>query len=271
MSSTLIMVLNADCCWKVWVWNMFQSYDVITSDFTSDFEIVVFQKKYCDHTKMWFWLLMLVPVLVLVLMVVVMSQIDTSYPRPSVHSCLTPKECRQLIRDAEPMFTRSHVLVAGGQSASNVRTSQTAWLPKDHLIAQKVLAKAAALAGVPVEHCENLQIVKYEPGTFYRTHHDACCDGDETCAAFLKRGGQRIGTFLVYLNDEFTDGHTSFPMLNLKMKAPVGSGIFFRPIWPLPRDRNSKSCPIEALHAGLPITTGTKYVCNAWVRHGTFV
>jgi prolyl 4-hydroxylase len=82
---------------------------------------------------------------------------------------------------------------------------------------------------------------------------------------FENQGGQRVGTLLVYLNDDFTDGETHFPDHgDLKLKAPPGSAIFFEPLG------SGDKCHPKALHAGLPISSGTKYVCNAWVREGPF-
>jgi len=67
------------------------------------------------------------------------------------------------------------------------------------------------------------------------------------------------------LNEDFTDGETHFPDFgDLKMKAPPGSAIFFKPLG------TEDKCHPKALHAGLPISSGTKYVCNAWVRESEF-
>jgi hypothetical protein len=40
------------------------------------------------------------------------------------------------------------------------------------------------------ENCEDLQIVKYDENGYYREHHDSCCDDNEHCKEFIKRGGQ---------------------------------------------------------------------------------
>jgi prolyl 4-hydroxylase len=87
-----------------------------------------------------------------------------------------------------------------------------------------------------------------------------------SCGDFEDKGGQRVGTLLVYLNDKFQDGETHFPQHNdLKLKAEPGSGIFFKPLG------DDGKCHPKALHAGLPVSSGTKYVCNAWVREEKFV
>jgi prolyl 4-hydroxylase len=186
-------------------------------------------------------------------------------PPVVVDSILTPDECKYIIDKATPLFTRSGVV---GYSVPNAtRTSETAWIEKDDPIAQKVFQKVVELTGKSLENCENLQVVRYQPGTYYKAHHDSCCDDSEGCQEFSRLGGQRVATLLIYLNSEFTDGETHFPSHgDLKIKADPGSAIFFRP---LARDVNK--CHPKALHAGLPISTGTKYVCNVWVREDNFV
>jgi prolyl 4-hydroxylase len=177
----------------------------------------------------------------------------------TVDSVLTKDECRYIIEKAESLFSPSTVLGVVGPSST--RTSETAWISKDDPIAQKILTKACEQTGKHIGHCENLQVVRYKPGTLYRDHHDSCCEGTSVCRAFEKNGGQRIGTLLVYLNDDFSDGETHFPEHdNMKVKVTPGSAIFFRPLG------SNNKCHPKARHAGLPISAGVKYVCNAWVR-----
>ena len=180
-----------------------------------------------------------------------------------VDDVLTPEECKYLVDKATPMFSRSTVVGVASPDAS--RTSQTAWISKDDPVARKVFTKALEFTGKTIAECEDLQVVRYEPNTFYREHHDSCCDGSQGCVDFEKEGGQRVATLLVYLNSEFTDGETHFPNLNLKLKAEPGSAILFRPL-----GSEEAKCHPKALHAGLPISSGVKYVCNAWIRENKF-
>ncbi len=180
-----------------------------------------------------------------------------------INGVLTPEESKQIIDKATPMFTRSTTV--GQDSPSDTRTSDTAWIPKSDPLAQKVLLKACELTGKTLDHCEDLQVVRYVPGTYYKEHHDSCCESDTKCTLFQQRGGQRIGTLLVYLNNDFTDGETYFPTTNQKFKADSGSAVFFRPL-----GKDDDRCHPNALHAGLPVASGVKYVCNAWVREKPF-
>ena len=194
------------------------------------------------------------------------SKAESSWEPPVVvDSVLTRDECKYIMQKADNLFTRSTVVGIDGYDAS--RTSETAWIKRDDPVARKVFEKAAALSGKTLDCCEDLQVVRYKPGTFYRAHHDSCCEDTKACENFEVHGGQRVATLLVYLNDEFTDGETHFPEHgNLKLKAKPGSAIFFKPM-----ASDEAKCHPKALHAGLPISTGTKYVCNAWVREKKFM
>ena len=179
-----------------------------------------------------------------------------------VEKLLSIEECNKIIEISKDKFSQSQVIGAN----TGDRTSETAWISKDDPIAQKILLKACEMTGKPIENCEELQIVRYKPGTFYRPHHDSCCENSEGCKDFEKLGGQRVGTLILYLNDDFTDGHTEFPNLKRKFKSGPGSGLFFRPM-----DKDCKKCHTLALHGGMPPSSGTKYLCNAWVRESKFI
>jgi prolyl 4-hydroxylase len=212
-------------------------------------------------------------VLVILFSILILLQrgVERGYTDPSadwkhpqvIDQVLTPEECSYIISKAEPSFTRSGVVGSDGPHAA--RTSQTAWISKDDPVARKVFTKVLEHVGKTFDHCEDLQVVKYEPGTFYNEHHDSCCDASEGCLLFEKDGGQRVATLLVYLNSDFTDGETHFPNLDLKLKTDIGSAILFRPL-----GADEAKCHPKALHAGLPISSGVKYVCNAWVRENKF-
>jgi prolyl 4-hydroxylase len=194
------------------------------------------------------------------------ADVETDWDPPViVDSVITPDECKYIIDKATPLFTRSSVV--GTTFPDSTRTSETAWIEKTDPIAQKIFSKVIEMTGKSLENCENLQVVRYQPGTYYRAHHDSCCDDSEGCLGFEKDGGQRVATLLIYLNSEFTDGETHFPDHgDLKLKADPGSAIFFRPL-----AKNTDKCHPKALHAGLPISSGIKYVCNVWVREDKFI
>ena len=191
---------------------------------------------------------------------------NVPYPHPRIIGQIFSKDqCEEMIRISQPHFKRS-ILVGG--STSSIRTSESARFERNHPLSIILFNLAYQLTGKPSSHCEDVQVVKYMPGAEYKPHHDACCDSTNACIDFLKQGGNRVSTLLVYLNDDFEEGHTSFPELDLLIKAPPGSGIFF--ITGVFMEGNYISHPY-ALHAGTPVKNGIKYACNVWVREHVYV
>jgi prolyl 4-hydroxylase len=186
---------------------------------------------------------------------------DDAYIDPEVYEdVITEEEREYILKTAEPMFARSSVV--GSDKPSDARTSETAWIHKDDPVVGPMMQRICDKFGVPLENSESLQIVKYKPGTYYREHHDSCCDENDTCKNFAGTAGQRIRTILLYLNDNFTGGETGFPTLDKKLKAPPRGALVFHP---MSKD-NPGACHPKALHAGLPVESGEKYICNIWIR-----
>ena len=107
-----------------------------------------------------------------------------------------------------------------------------------------------------------MQIVKYEKDNYYKEHHDSFPFYDPD---FLSQGGHRVLTTLIYLNDDFNGGETRFPNLNMNVKPMRNSAVVFRPL-----DSENKKCHPKALHAGMPVKSGIKYICNIWIRESPY-
>lgn len=73
---------------------------------------------------------------------------------------------------------------------------------------------------MPVDNAEYMQILRYEPGQFYRVHHD-----QQT--AHWTPQGVRVYTFFVYLSEVEEGGGTKFNDLGLEVtpKPPVPWGL----------------------------------------------
>ena len=191
------------------------------------------------------------------------ANIKSSYTMPIVYDNLvTPQEAEHIITTAKGSFKESTII--GGFDTS-IRKSKTTWLYLDDPVVKGIIQRICDMTGYPIENTEALQVVQYEPGGFYKEHHDACCDDDQRCTEFVQNGGQRILTALIYLNDSFTGGATSFPELKRDIKPPKYGGVIFRPL-----ENDSNKCHPLALHKGTPVESGIKYVCNIWIREGRY-
>ena len=192
------------------------------------------------------------------------SSTNDSWIYPEIiENILEPEDCKKIIDHVKNRLKDSEIL--SGKNYS-IRKSQQAWIKKNNNLVKKLFDYISNKFGIPLENAEDLQIVRYLPGNYYNPHHDSCCEVNENCYDFIKRGGQRILTVLIYLNNEFTDGETFFPKLNKKFKPKTGDGLIFYPV-----AKNTNKCHPLALHAGLPVTSGEKYVCNLWFRENKFI
>ena len=123
----------------------------------------------------------------------------------------------------------------------------------------KMLERAQRLCLMPREHSE-VQFLRYDPGQYYRTHHDYL-GGSETMLA-----GPRTLTLLAYLSDVEEGGETVFPVLNLSVAPRAGRAILFSNTLdaePLQKD-------VRTRHAALPVRRGVKLAANLWYYHRDF-
>lgn len=187
------------------------------------------------------------------------TESEAPYNLPFIaHDLLSVEERAHIIQTALPKLQDSNTL--GGRNAS-IRNSQQAWLSHDDVVVKTLLDRLQQRFGVNPLHAESLQVVRYRPGEYYKEHHDSCCDKRQVCTDFLSKSGHRILTVLIYLNDDFEGGATKFPNLNLELKPKPGDAVVFFPL-----AQNELKCHPYALHAGMPVKSGEKWVCNLWFR-----
>lgn len=187
------------------------------------------------------------------------ANINDPYEHPFImEGLLTLEECKNIIKSSQDKLHDSKMVEGLNKERRN---SKQCWIPKSSPLVNKLYNQISKYFGIPLENAEDFQVVRYLPGEYFKEHHDACCENNLECKNFLNEGGQRILTILIYLNEEFNDGHTYFPNLGLKIKAKPGNAIVFHPT-----AKNSNKCHPLALHAGLPVTKGIKWIANIWFR-----
>jgi len=192
------------------------------------------------------------------------SRVETEYIYPEViDNFITEKQNRDILEYAESRFSPS--VVGGGIKNvvdDNIRKSQTAWIPKENEIVNSIFMKICNKYNLNIDNAEDLQVVKYDKDNYYREHHDSF---PYYSPDFLSQGGHRILTTLIYLNNDFDGGATRFVNLDKDIKPNKNSAIVFHPL-----DAENKKCHPYALHAGLPIESGVKYICNVWIRENPY-
>lgn len=178
------------------------------------------------------------------------------------NNIITEEEAKYIIDNVQDKLVESEILSGLNK---NIRKSKTAWLYKNDNVIYNIINKICKLTNYSIDNAEPLQIVKYEPDGFYNEHHDACCDDNSHCDKFIEKSGQRAVTMVIYLTDGFTDGGTFFPKLNKIYKPNKCGGLLFYPL-----STNTSKCHPKALHAGMPVTSGIKYIANVWLREKKF-
>jgi prolyl 4-hydroxylase len=171
---------------------------------------------------------------------------------------LTKEECKILIDIIDKNNIES--LVTGGFKGSiknQSRTSRTCMMdPNDSLI-KSIHEKIAYKIGLDVHYGETLQGQKYEVGQYFKPHHDYFTGDNYLSEAQVS--GNRIKTFMIYLNDDFEGGGTDFPLLGVTIKAEAGKAV----LW---NDMEDGKLVEESLHEGCTITKGKKYIITSWWR-----
>ena len=132
----------------------------------------------------------------------------------------------------------------------STRKSESAWLDPDDPIINNIMRKCSSRLKRSIECCEELQVVRYKSGGFYKQHQD--------CRNLYQN--PRMYTFIMALNDDYEGGETSFPNLDIKFKLKKGDCLFFHTL------DNYEDFTSLALHGGQPVKSGEKWICTIWVH-----
>jgi len=192
-------------------------------------------------------------------------QVITS-PRVVVFgNLLSDAECDELIADAEPRMKRSLTvsIKTGGEEVNADRTSDGMFFSRGETpVVQALERRIAQLVQWPVLNGEGLQVLHYRPGAEYKPHYDYFDPDEPGTPSILKRGGQRVATLVIYLNEPLRGGGTTFPDINLIVAPKRGNAVFFSYDRPHPATRT--------LHGGAPVVEGEKWIATKWLREGEF-
>lgn len=170
--------------------------------------------------------------------------------------------CDYVIQRAAPALDRGRVVNdSGGESVSPVRSNRVMsfGLSDSDLLLELINLRVAAAIGMPPEHGEGLGVLHYRPGETYAPHVDFI-PATPANAAQLTMRGQRARTLLVYLNDDFEEGETEFPLLERRFRPPRGSALVFHNV------DASGEVDRRTVHTGRSPVNGDKWVISKWFR-----
>lgn len=178
---------------------------------------------------------------------------------------LSAEECEAIIDSARPRMARSETVAEDkeGSEVNMARTSRGMFFERGETdVVARVEARIARLLNWPLENGEGMQVLHYQPGAEYQPHYDYFDARHASTPSILKRGGQRVGTLVMYLNTPKRGGATTFPDIKMAVQPIRGNAVFFSYDKPEPSTLT--------LHGGAPVLEGEKWVATKWMREGRF-
>ncbi len=186
------------------------------------------------------------------------EELSADPPIRLVRNLFSAAECDYVLRRAGPELRPSMIIDEGtGRPRPHpVRTSFSMNFgpPEEDLVIHALNRRIAAVTGTDFAAGEPLHVLRYAPGQEFRPHLDAI--PGET--------NQRMWTAIVYLNAGFGGGETDFPEVGIRALGGEGDGLIFRNAAP------DGAADQRARHAGLPVTSGEKWVASRWIRQHAY-
>ena len=188
------------------------------------------------------------------------ASIDDPYIKPRlVKNLLDPITCNKIIDfciDSQLEKNTVHI------SPQKMKYRQEYNLDKKDPLIISMVKQLALDLEIPFQNAEDVQVIRYIPNQFTKSNVDACCNSNnDVCKEYLKTGGQRILTCIIYLNKDFIGGETYFDNLDMKFDPDLGDGIVFFNV-----AQNVNRCHPKASHSGLLIENGEKWIMKVRFR-----
>jgi len=180
-----------------------------------------------------------------------------------IEHLLSSEECDALIALSRPKLARSTTIdrATGAEEVIQDRSSEgTYFMRAENPLVTRIERRLAELTSYPVENGEGLQILHYGVGAEYKPHFDFFEPEYAGSAGHLEKGGQRVSTTILYLNDVEAGGATIFPAISLEVSARKGAAVYFSYF-------QAGGVPDRlTLHGGTPVSSGEKWIATKWVR-----
>lgn len=183
----------------------------------------------------------------------------------AVDAFVSPAVCDWIIARARGNLTRALVYDAVNQQdfASKTRTNSVAnfGVANVELLDVLLQTKMSFACRIPMNHMEAPAVLNYQVGEEATEHYDFVDPKTPDYAAEIARNGQRVLTFLVYLNGDYEGGETNFPTLGVSHKGTRGGALFFVNV------QNGMQPDLRMRHAGRAPTRGEKWIVSQFIRN----
>ena len=154
--------------------------------------------------------------------------------------------CNQIIQEAEEIgFSKSEVIKDGKNVHDDYsRSSSTVWFNDVHGVTEKLRNAVPTIGNLKLE---GWQLLRYKEGEEFKPHYDC-----------LNKENDRLFTTIIYLNDDYEGGGTSFPNTGETINPKQGKLV----VW---KNLINGKCNPKSLHSGNPVIKGVKYALLNWV------
>lgn len=180
-------------------------------------------------------------------------------------SFVNDEVCAWLIERSRTRLERARVYDTESKadivSAARTNTSAGFDLMQTDLVHLLVQTRISIASGWPIAHMEGATVLHYDVGEEIANHYDFIDPSIPSYEEEISQRGERVMTFLVYLNDDYAGGETDFPLLGVSHEGKRGEGLSF--VNALPSGGPDR----RAWHAGRPPTRGEKWILSQFIRN----
>jgi len=177
-----------------------------------------------------------------------------------IDAFLNDQECFELVDLVRGNLRNSST---GGESeeVSDYRTSKTCDLSLlGSELVDQIDQRICNMMGIDAADSEPIQAQWYEVGEEYKAHVDYFEPDMLQYSKYGEEKGQRIWSFMIYLNCTAEGGQTHFPELGLTIEPNTGSAVVWNNVG---KDGQLNRA---TLHQGMPVKRGYKAIITKWFR-----
>lgn len=178
---------------------------------------------------------------------------------------ISKEVCQWLIEKSRDKLTRALVYdsVKRTVTQNHTRTNSAAIfnMVETDLVNLLLQSRMSASTQMPFRQFEAATVLHYAPGEQISEHYDFIDPATPDYAQVIQQQGQRVITFIIYLNDSYELGETVFPELGISHKGSRGEGIYFV------NSLTDGSPDKRTLHAGRPPQQGDKWIATQFIRN----
>ena len=171
---------------------------------------------------------------------------------------ITENDCINIINLAKNSGLTNSTVTTG---VPNFRTSQLcSFNYGSNTLVDNIYHRVSDIVNLPIENIEPIQVNRYCEGQYFLPHFDFLPH-----ELIVDTGGQRLFTFLLYLNSDFIGGQTRFPNIDVIIQPNTGQALAWRNCL-----SDSNLIDHNFLHESMPVSSGEKWILVAWIRESKY-